>query len=247
MGALRYSIKNVAAHKYCLLFSNKLKRKGNFIDNYWGFKHIDIAKELKRCSSIRCYYCGRKGASIYCADENCPVKFHLPCGIKNDSLHYYYGENQFQSFCKRHCPKPPEAPELKEPILCTICQETAEITDRDKLMFVDCCRQYFHPLCLIKLSLYQNEMTIKCPNCNNNTMFVDQLKNAGYWITKPEEIDYISDRCVANSCSCPFGREHSDNKEWKLDICHSCYSNFMHSFCMHLICGNRQWKCEHCN
>lgn len=257
MGDLRLSIRDIIVHKFCMYFSTKLGQNGNLLDNYWGFKYSDITKELKRCSSVRCYYCCRRGASIYCANEKCQIKFHLPCGIENDSFHYYHDEKQlYLSFCRRHRPKI-EVPELQEPISCTICQETAEITDRYKLMFFNCCRSYFHRTCLKDLTFHQGEMLIKCPNCNNKTEFVNQLKEAGFFIPQrgPSwglpgyySIDRMIYQCVAAECKSEFGRLYSNNTNWRMFCCNSCGSNWMHVGCIVSTNENfeREWICEHC-
>lgn len=258
LGDLRYSSKDVVVHKFCMYFSPKLPQNGSLHDNFWGFKHDDIFKELKRCSKIRCYYCFRRGASIICSQSNCRIKFHLPCGLENESFHQYHDDKQlYQSYCKRHRPSI-EIPEYCEPVPCTICQESAEITERNNLFYVPCCRSYFHQTCIKNLAFHQGQSWIKCPNCNNIDQFVNQIKKCGYfvpprgpsWAMSPAyAIDRITVQCAARECKCEYGRMYSDLNLWRFFCCNTCKVNWMHVGCIESSSeiSENDWICEHCS
>ena len=63
----------------------------------------DIVKEWNRGSKLKCFYCKEIYASVGCSVQTCIKSFHLPCGIKNGSIHEYYGN--FDSFCTFHISK----------------------------------------------------------------------------------------------------------------------------------------------
>ena len=39
-----------------------------------------------------CFVCGKRGATITCAESGCNRSFHLPCASKGDCITQYFGE-----------------------------------------------------------------------------------------------------------------------------------------------------------
>ena len=79
-----------------------MTRAGTEAEGIRGFLSIDIKREIKRGSRLKCSYCRKKGATVGCAEPRCKKTYHLPCGSSHNSLQQYY--DQFKSFCKEHRP-----------------------------------------------------------------------------------------------------------------------------------------------
>ena len=71
-----------------------------------GFLPEHIVKEWRRGQRLKCIYCKGNYATVGCVGQKCKKTFHLPCGLKNGSLHQFYGS--FSSFCQDH--RPVQAP-----------------------------------------------------------------------------------------------------------------------------------------
>lgn len=248
---------DVAAHFYCLLFAPGLTQNGQPHEGIEGFLLDDIRKELKRGKLLKCSYCSKRGAVVGCTVPECKINYHLPCGIDNGAFNQFHDKNHsFPSFCKKHRPKLPFKT-FKGQVLCTICQEHIKSnTDQIKLLYLKCCQTYFHRDCLVKLSFHQGEFHLKCPNCKNETEFVQTLKNGGIfvpcrhatWEMASEPIsDYdVMFQCNANVCKCGNGRTHNGDNEWELFACDRCGSNAIHVECAGLNDAS-EWVCEICS
>ena len=89
---------NLRAHYFCLLFSSGLGQSGQESEGLHGFMPIDVRRELKRGSRLKCVYCKKKGASVGCARQQCKKSYHLPCGMKNGSLQEYFDQVKLHFF-----------------------------------------------------------------------------------------------------------------------------------------------------
>lgn len=257
MGELRQSATyGITAHKYCLYFSSGLSQNDSLTSHFWGFKPKDIFKELRRGASLKCSYCNKKGAVIGCNVSHCMVMFHLPCGINNEAINYYHQDDGlYPSYCKNHRPKS-SLPEFEEPVLCTICQEHMNNSDRPDMMFIKCCNSYFHSQCLKDLAFhYEGDCAFKCPNCNNEELFLKTIKKAGFLIPliaeamlfqTPREYTPVRFQCCAPECMCENGREYNGNDNWELFTCDRCGSAAIHVACANMNEENMEWICQSC-
>lgn len=256
MGDLRFSNIGITAHKFCLYFSPGLCQNDSLNSHFWGFRPKDIFKELKRGTSLKCSYCKKKGAVIGCSIPQCMVMFHLPCGIKNGSFNHYHQEDGlYPSYCKNHRPKM-TVPAFKDPVLCTICQEYMKNSNRHNMTFIKCCNSYFHSKCLKQFTFHQGEFKLRCPNCNNEEVFLKTIKNAGFCIPEigsnwqmPElPIPPVEFECSAAECRCENGRSYNGNDIWELFSCDRCGSSAIHIACANISNDtNMEWICEFCS
>ena len=88
------------AHYLCLLFSSGLHQRGEEDEELRGFLAEDVRAEVRRGNRLKCVYCKRKGATVGCARQQCKKSYHLPCGMRNNSMQQHF--DQFKSFCCTH-------------------------------------------------------------------------------------------------------------------------------------------------
>ncbi|KAH9417662.1 ubiquitin-protein transferase [Dermatophagoides pteronyssinus] len=249
---------DITAHLFCLYFSPGLSQNGQYNEGLWGFLPDDIRKELRRGVLLKCSYCGKKGAVVGCSVKECIITFHLPCGIQNGAFCHYHQEQQlYPSYCRKHWPKL-QVPAFKRRVLCTVCQEYVKNCDNrdNNLLFVECCHSYYHRECLSKVAYHQGEFNLKCPNCNDLSIFVPTLKRGGIFVPKREstwelsgEMSYddVRFRCDAEECKCERGRDFNGDDEWELFSCDRCGANAIHVSCAGFGAGeNHEWFCEVC-
>lgn len=44
------------------------------------------------CSFQHCFICGKRGASITCAETGCERSFHLPCTLEGECVSQHFGK-----------------------------------------------------------------------------------------------------------------------------------------------------------
>ncbi|XP_042748774.1 PHD finger protein 7-like, partial [Lagopus leucura] len=89
-------------HKFCVIFINDLcEDVGDHTGLYFWIK--DLILKLREAEQTLCFVCGKRGASITCAEPGCNRSFHLPCASKGECVTQYFGE--FRSLCMEHCPQ----------------------------------------------------------------------------------------------------------------------------------------------
>ncbi|XP_023318113.1 uncharacterized protein LOC106650467 isoform X2 [Trichogramma pretiosum] len=253
----------IITHYFCLLLSSNVTQNGEDKEGILGFLAADINKEIRRGKRLFCSYCRKNGATLGCCETKCKKMFHLPCGLKNNSLHLFYGE--FKSFCESHRPKQKIDAEILAKIAnvamvtCTICYEDVDPKDTIGTLWSSCCRKgaWFHRTCLQKLAISAGYF-FKCPLCNNRQPFRDIMKENGIYVPEQDaswelvpnayqELYYRHDNCNAKTCLCPKGRKYKEEQgKWLLSLCDMCGHQGTHLRCSDLKSGDVEWFCSEC-
>ncbi|XP_062907179.1 uncharacterized protein phf11 isoform X1 [Mobula hypostoma] len=95
---------SIAVHQNCLLFSSNLvNQNSQDFDVFGGFLLSDIKKEINRGSKLKCWLCGKKGATVGCEVKICKRSYHYPCA-NEDEAKIIENENMgiYRVYCKIH-------------------------------------------------------------------------------------------------------------------------------------------------
>ncbi|KAF2901631.1 hypothetical protein ILUMI_04556 [Ignelater luminosus] len=257
LGGLKVT-KNLCAHYYCLLFCETITQSGDDDQGILGFLPSDIASEVCRTQKQVCIYCKGFGATAGCVNKFCNRKFHLPCGIANNTQQNY---NNFTSYCHIHRKSSNIPVRLRKSLTdykCVICLEyfEADIKLRN-ILWADCCKAeiILHLNCIRRLALSAGYFT-KCPGCNNNSEFLTCIKYWGVFVPERDaaweigenafsELYEVHDTCDVSTCLCPQGRDYATSKgKWRLVLCHLCGSYGTHAGCSQF---KNKFVCDVCN
>ncbi|KAL5239048.1 hypothetical protein ACI65C_006458 [Semiaphis heraclei] len=258
---LMYQLNDVIVHFYCILLSTKAVQNGADNEGIWGFLLKDIKAELTRGSKQICVYCNKKGATIFCSGAKCRKVFHLPCGLKNGSMHQYF--LSFKSFCQKHHIKQIiDSSELKNstPTKCAICKDAVTPSRSPNSIWAPCCKRnaWFHRECIQDLALSAGYF-FKCPLCNDVEKFKSRMLTLGIyipsrdasWETVPNAFAELSERpsiCSIETCLCPHEPKRKFNLasgSWEIVLCKFCGSNGTHKLCSSIKSG-QDWYCTVC-
>lgn len=247
---------DIALHTNCLFFASGLCQRGKENEGFSGFLLPDIEQELHRGKKLMCSYCRKRGATIGCVEVKCKKSFHLPCGLKQKSVHQFFGT--FKSFCRDHCPKQ-KTIEVTDNLYCHICCENIAPDQLSSCLYSPCCKNsWFHKICLQKYALSAGLYFFKCPLCNNSKQFVTEMKTHGISIPDKdaswelEENAYeellLHPECDATVCLSTKGRKYSstNNSIWTLLSCSYCGYHARHKTCAELKVYVKTWMCEEC-
>ncbi|KAI4896359.1 hypothetical protein NFI96_033598 [Prochilodus magdalenae] len=107
-GALS-SKEGVSAHQNCLIFSSGIFCKSSpSFDDLFGFDVADVRKECNRGKKLKCFRCGRPGATAGCEVGKCKRSYHYPCAIKDKARLVENGKDGFFTlYCEKHDPERP--------------------------------------------------------------------------------------------------------------------------------------------
>ncbi|KAL4083946.1 hypothetical protein QTP88_029262 [Uroleucon formosanum] len=217
---LLYQLDNAVIHHFCLLLSTRSVQNGADNEGIWGFLLKDIKAELARASKKTCFYCKKKGASISCCGEKCPRVFHLPCGLKNGSMHQYF--DTFKSFCEKH--RITQTTELSgsrksTSTTCAICTDAVIRSPLPTSIWAPCCKHdaWFHRVCVQDLALNAG-YSFKCPLSSTVCLILEYIYHQEFtqkkkkncrdssWETVPNAFAELLERpiiCIVNTCLCP--------------------------------------------
>lgn len=128
-----------------------------------------------------CFYCKERGANIGCCDKYCRRSFHFSCAKRNDCLFEF--ANTFRSFCHQHhkIKKPKEVHSKTD--TCNICLDDMGPYKPTESIQSPCCSKtnWYHRKCLMQMA-HSSGYFFKCPLCNNNDFFREELKMRGIFI-----------------------------------------------------------------
>ncbi|XP_027844173.1 G2/M phase-specific E3 ubiquitin-protein ligase-like isoform X2 [Aphis gossypii] len=255
-----YQLNDIIVHYFCILLSSRAVQNGADKEGIWGFLYKDIKAELTRGSKETCNYCKKKGATISCCGVKCRKVFHLPCGLKNGSMHQYF--QSFKSFCQQHrITQTVDLSELQNsgPIQCAICKDDVTPSPLPNSIWAPCCKRnaWFHRGCIQDLALSAGYF-FKCPLCNNVEIFKGRMLTLGIyipsrdasWETVPNAYVELLERhssCNAVTCLCPHPekRKYQNDSSWEIILCNTCGSNGTHKLCSSLKC-DQAWLCPGC-
>ena len=140
-----YKIEEISAHFFCLLFSSGLGQSGDETEGVKGFLPVDIRRELRRGSRLKCVFCKKKGATVGCAEPSCKKSYHSTCGARHDCLLQYFG--QFKSLCSKHrYAGDPGGARRKPGATCPICFESVGGGRKSDTVIGRCCDSFYHRL-----------------------------------------------------------------------------------------------------
>ncbi|KYO21551.1 PHD finger protein 7 isoform C [Alligator mississippiensis] len=245
-------------HHYCLIFANKLKRKGKKRQGFHGHLFADIRKEVERAAKQVCCVCGEYGAATSCGDiGNCQRTFHFPCGQKHGFISQYF--DPYRAFCYQHGPTQnlPSGKEVMGEASCVICFSSLETYASYDVLQAPCCYRWLHRACVQKYAFSAGLFCFKCPFCNNQDTFPDEMKRMGIniprrkpsWETEPNAFSDLclqEPSCNVEICQCPDGRDHFRvRSKWALVLCEECGVKGTHRLCSSLN-EESPWLCQEC-
>ncbi|XP_029341366.1 PHD finger protein 7 [Acyrthosiphon pisum] len=267
-----YMLNDVIVHYFCIMLSTKAVKNGSDKEGIWGYLLNDIRAEITRGSRVTCVYCNKKGATLSCIEAvNCRKQFHLPCGLKNGSMHHFF--QPYKSFCQQHRVQPvidltEILPSAYPTVECGICNDNVVPSTSPTAIWVPCCSVWFHRVCVQDLALRRGYF-IECPKCENVDKFKSRILLLGINIpslyatwekrrssqnailnTLQNSFEKFSERsiqCDATRCLCPHeGKRNFQNEfRWKLVLCRTCGYRQTHVSCSS-IRFDEKWNCEEC-
>lgn len=256
-GALK-ATKLMRVHYYCLLLSETISQSGQDDEGILGFMASDIVKEVNRTKNQKCCYCNKSPATIGCSNNTCNRKFHLYCGYENNAV---FNFDKFDARCNLHTLPSNVPTHIKRSLSdyhCLICLEMFDANTRlSDVIWANCCKSnvILHSNCIRQMALSAGYFT-KCPGCNNDSKFINTIKAWGIFVPERDaswewdrnafsELLYVHSKCDQKNCSCPNGREHSEeNGKWKLMLCKMCGSIGAHVACSEY---KRKFTCAVCS
>lgn len=253
---------DLRAHHFCLLFSSGLGQRGSEDEGLRGFLPVDVRREMRRGSRLKCVYCKRKGATVGCARSTCKKSYHLPCGMRNKSVQQYF--DQFKSFCSSHRPVQKVTPPLVKAARVALkeCGLCARALDQLRPTFyvlrAPCCGGWLHRDCLQSAILA--DAGAQCPLCLDVTVFAREIRIFGLYFPveglKPRTAGPKGapappiKACAAKFCICPRGRQLGEgppDHDWYLTRCAGCQSRGIHAACGGLTAyQDPSWFCYGC-
>lgn len=253
------SKEGISAHYYCILFAPDLQQNGSLDEGFKGFLVEDVQKEVRRGSRLFCNYCHKKGAVIGCYVSDCNVKFHLNCGLVNDSFHNFHDPmKNYPSFCCKHRPvqKTGRVNDRKSEEDCLICREAIVRKANPKSLWTPCCSNWLHRECVVKQAYHSGKHFFKCPKCNNKDIFVAEMKKYGVYVPTRdaswekgqvfEQMFKKEYKCSADKCLSKKGIDYNGDNEWELLACDGCGANAIHPECGGLDAKADEWLCPLC-
>ncbi|XP_029847527.2 PHD finger protein 7 isoform X1 [Ixodes scapularis] len=251
----------ITAHFYCLLFSSGLQQRGDVGGPLMGFLEADIMIELRRGSKLRCVYCKKQGATLGCCIKMCKKVFHVDCGNASDCLLQFYGD--YRAYCPYHRPHQRIRPKESGSTSCLICACDMVSEPSPQVLVTPCCQHSFHRACLQAQASSAGSYFFKCCTCNNIDAFQKEMLDHGICIPEQDaswereqgayqDLLYRYQRCDAERCRCPMGREASSEEsgDWEVITCSTCGSQGIHKACGNLsreaLQRANSWVCVQC-
>ncbi|XP_065585898.1 PHD finger protein 7-like [Cyrtonyx montezumae] len=244
-------------HEFCVVFSTILVEQAT-AENINKVSSVpDITYIIWKAEKTHCFVCGKRGASITCAQAGCDRSFHLPCASEGECVTQYFDE--FRSFCREHRPlQETEGEAVPAPDnTCIICTDPVGDCVSYSTMVCPVCERAFHRACIQGQAMNAGIFFFSCPHCRDLQCFSATMRWMGIRIptrypTWDEEYGYESEpeshsRCDASECRYPRGREQAETVgPWELLICSSCAARGTHRRCSHLSRSTATWVCDTC-
>ncbi|NXU88227.1 G2E3 ligase, partial [Xiphorhynchus elegans] len=165
-----------------------------------------------------------------------------------------------RSYCPEHSPVQSVDVNPQPGTDCIICMEPVEDTQTFTTMVCPVCKSaWFHRDCIQGQALHAGILALQCPLCRNSEDFSVEMFIMGiripFRLVTPswEENNAFGDlvqrhnRCDANECLCPEGREEAEEEgPWQLLLCSSCAAEGTHRRCASLSDSTPSWECGTC-
>lgn len=218
-----YTIEDISAHYFCLLFSSGLGQSGEEREGVKGFLPDDIRKELRRGSRLKCVFCKKKGATVGCAEPTCKKSYHSTCGARHDCLLQYFG--QFKSLCSKH--RVVGGGRRRAGSRCSICNQSVGGGRRTDIITGSCCDATYHRSCLQTEALSSTQQHFRCLNCNNGQAWLEEMLVAGLYVPETEGLGGSDTERLCHAKLCFYPEEngralHATDGLWEIFKCDSC-------------------------
>jgi len=227
-----YTIEDISAHYFCLLFSSGLGQSGEEREGVKGFLPDDIRKELRRGSRLKCVFCKKKGATVGCAEPTCKKSYHSTCGARHDCLLQYFG--QFKSLCSKH--RAVGGGRRRAGSRCSICNQSVGGGRRTDIITGSCCDATYHRSCLQTEALSSTQQHFRCLNCNNGQAWLEEMLVAGLYVPETEGLGGSDTERLCHAKLCFYPEEngralHATDGLWEIFKCDSCSMKGIHAKC----------------
>uniref|UniRef100_A0A669QAH6 RING-type domain-containing protein n=1 Tax=Phasianus colchicus TaxID=9054 RepID=A0A669QAH6_PHACC len=133
------------------------------------------------CSFQLCFVCGKRGASITCAEMGCDRSFHFPCAAEGQCVTQFFG--QHRCFCLEHLPQQPLETAPTQDTTCIICMEPVGLSRSYCTMVCPACQHaWFHRACIQGMAKSAGLCCFQCPLCRDREVFIQEMVNLGIHI-----------------------------------------------------------------
>ncbi|XP_021243486.1 uncharacterized protein LOC110394125 isoform X3 [Numida meleagris] len=137
----------ICAHAFCAMFSTSLLQKARILNRIVVLHPEDIRHTIQQAEQKCCFICGKRGASITCAEIGCERSFHLPCTLEGECVSQHFGK--YSSFCQEHSPQQAVEAAPEQDTSCIICLEPVEDKKSYSTMVCPACKHaWFHRACI---------------------------------------------------------------------------------------------------
>ncbi|OXB53533.1 hypothetical protein ASZ78_016182, partial [Callipepla squamata] len=208
------------------------------------------------CSFQHCFVCGKRGASISCAQAGCDRSFHLPCASEGECVTQYF--DKFRSFCREHRPQQEVEAVPVPDTTCIMCMDpVGDCVSYGTMVCPACKSAWFHRACVQKQAMNAGIFFFSCPLCRDICFFLGEMRFVGIRIPPrfptwedDEEFElepWSHSRCDASECRYRYGREEAARSgPWELLVCSSCAARGTHRRCSDLSRSTTTWVCDQC-
>uniref|UniRef100_A0A131YB61 Putative g2/m phase-specific e3 ubiquitin-protein ligase n=1 Tax=Ixodes ricinus TaxID=34613 RepID=A0A131YB61_IXORI len=191
----------------------------------------------------------------------CKKAFHVGCGNANECLLQFHGD--YRAYCPDHRPRQRIRPKESGSTSCLICTCDMVSEPSPQVLVTPCCQHSFHRACLQAQASSAGSYFFKCCICNNIDAFQKEMLDHGICIPQQDaswereqgayqDLLYRYQRCDAERCRCPNGRETSleESGDWEVITCSTCGSQGIHKACGNLskepLQRTNSWVCVQC-
>ncbi|POI20063.1 hypothetical protein CIB84_016190, partial [Bambusicola thoracicus] len=173
-------ISGINFHEFCAVFSGGLHQEAVTQKEGSHLVLLQIITIILQAQQTPCFVCGKRGATITCAESGCNRSFHFPCASKGECVTQYFG--QFRSFCCNHRPLQPVEAVPAQDMICIICMEPMGNSRSYSTMVCPSCRHAcFHRACIQRLVLRLG-ITLHCPHCRDKEELFHYMTAMGIYI-----------------------------------------------------------------
>ncbi|OXB52183.1 hypothetical protein ASZ78_005769, partial [Callipepla squamata] len=203
-----------------------------------------------------CFVCGKRGASISCAQAGCDRSFHLPCASEGECVTQYFDE--FRSFCREHSPQQEVEAVPAPDTTCIMCTDpVGDCVSYGTMVCPACKSAWFHRACVQEQAMNAGMFFFNCPLCRDIGLFKGVMRFVGIRIPPrfptweiDEEFEpepWSHSRSDASECRYRYGREEAARTgPWELLVCSSCAARGTHRRCSDLSRSTTMWVCDLC-
>ncbi|XP_021265318.1 PHD finger protein 7-like [Numida meleagris] len=83
-------ISGIYFHEFCAVFSSRLFQQARSDKKNDHLSTLDIIHTVQQAEQRLCFVCGKRGASITCAEAGCNRSFHFPCALEAECVTQHF-------------------------------------------------------------------------------------------------------------------------------------------------------------